>query len=150
MKQRTRNQSLFEAAFAFIVVGFFGSLFVKQGLTAYSFGKNIEKNAVATTGTVIAFKESSDTDGGKHYRPIVQFQDSSGQTHTFKNKFETRDFAKAYVGSSISVLYLPDDPTTATTNPPSFILWNSVFYLVTGATFIIIGAVGANKVYHRV
>lgn len=72
---------------------------------------NIERNGLATEGTVIDLVESTDSDGTT-YAPIVRFKTQSGRAFEFQSKHYS--YPPQYeIGEKVTVLYLPEKPAEA-------------------------------------
>lgn len=81
---------------------------------AFTFARpDIDSDWVATTGRVVDTVEVAEgaKDRPDQYRPVVEFQDHLGRTHTVTGRFGARPRPK--VGSALDVAYDPADPADA-------------------------------------
>lgn len=73
--------------------------------------KRIRKTGVKTEGRIIGLEESSDLDGFKTYRPIIEFYTTNNQKNNFTNKDGTME--KPSLHSTVPVLYEFGNPHNA-------------------------------------
>ena len=67
---------------------------------------------VTGAGVVVDVASRTDSDGGRTYRPVIEFVAADGQTYRFTGR--TGSSSQPDVGGTIEVLYDPADPTGAT------------------------------------
>lgn len=131
---------------------------VGLGILAGGIAWGLKRRALAvhgrrTTGRVVELQEStsvSDVDGRKvasvSYYPVVEFKAQDGTTHKFRGS--TGSSAPSYeVGSSVELLYLPENPSNAQIadfsqfwlGPLILSIFGFVFFAAGVAAFVLIG-----------
>ena len=96
------------------------------------------ESAVPAQGVVTALVESSGSEGGIVYKPVVQFTTADGQTAGFTGNVGSNP-PRYSVGQTVKVLYSPTNPADARI-PGFFGMWFvPVFLGIFGATFLAIG-----------
>ena len=96
------------------------------------------ESAVPAQGVVTALVESSGSEGGTVYKPVVQFTTADGQTAGFTGSVGSNP-PRYSVGQTVKVLYSPTNPSDARL-PGFFGMWFvPVFLGIFGATFLAIG-----------
>jgi hypothetical protein len=93
-----------------LIIGSCLGLIVALGMTAYTW--HFTRVAQHAAGTVIEMREQKDKEGGISHAPTFRFQDSAGGQHIVSSGMYQEPPA-FHVGDTVGVLYLPNDPQTA-------------------------------------
>ncbi len=75
------------------------------------------REGVSTTGTVVAYEESSD-DGGTTYSSIVEFKTDAGETVRFDDTAVSSNPPRHSIGQEVGVIYLEEQPERAVISDP--------------------------------
>ena len=113
----------------------------------YKKSKDLQRLGIKTDATVVELiaVQSSD-DNGYTYKPVFQFSDKYGETHTFKSQVSSRPPAYK-VGETVKVIYNPLDVSEVKTVTYWGLYRWSVFLMCIAAPLLIIG--GGYLLYHR-
>lgn len=114
----------------------FGLIFFAIGSSLTMHQRSLEKHGIEALGVVIGLQENDDSDGST-YKPVVQFQTSSGQSVEFLSPYSSNppDYA---IGEQVIVVYAPEQPEKAIIKGNGQFL-HIIFMLVGG----VIAAIGA-------
>ena len=101
-------------------IAFLGSLLICYAVYRWVFNKSlreialkkrIRKTGIKTEGKIIGLEESSDLDGFKTYRPVIEFYTNGHQKEVFTIKNGSME--KPVLHSVVPVLYELDNPQNA-------------------------------------
>lgn len=105
----------------------FAIIFTLIGIGAFIMGEihfqdriNLENNGHSTKATIIDIEASTFTSSGghrrvrrttTHYSPVVRFTDDKGISRIGKSKVASLEYKNLEKGSTVTITYLPDNPT---------------------------------------
>lgn len=116
----------------------FGALFIFIGWCLWFLGRDLSRNGITVTATVLEKfqKEDQRLPGRLAYRYVrYAFQDTSGRPHEVAISMQSKQWDQMSEGTITQLTYLPDDPDE--TQPGSRLRWQ-----VRGVIGIILMACG--------
>ncbi len=141
----------------------FAIIFTLMGIGAFTVGVinfqdrlHLENNGLTTNATIIDIEASTFTSSGghrrvrrttTHYSPVVRFTDAQGISRIGKSKVASLEYQNLEKGSTVTITYLPDNPTEIilagdSTGKSSFIV-----FMAAGGLFC---AMGGWLIYKKV
>ena len=75
--------------------------------------------------------------GGLGGRPLIEYKDLQGKSHSFKSKAKTHLFYAPQKGEEIKVFYLQHDPEIVTVDRVLYHLFLPLFFVVIGTSVIV-------------
>ena len=134
-----------------------GSCMLLGALFFFSRSLVFAYRATSTTGKVIEHEVNTSTSTGSgsnrsttttSYRPVVQFQ-TQGRSIRFVSKAGDNSPQDQPVGSEVTVLFNPNDPNNAEIDSFSAIWGGSVFMIVFGTIWTVVGAVSYRFLWEK-
>ena len=114
-----------------------GIVLVFIGVIKYMRYKYLKRNGISADGIIVDLIEE-DSDGIKHFYPVVKFKNNYQFWVTTKADISVNSYSKYKKGDSVSILYDVNNPEKFMINEGKYI--NGVFVLIViGFLFLLVG-----------